>query len=166
MSGPSLGIHSHYKGQFYDVLGLATSCKKEKNWVFYQLCYGAKEFALRKLEEFTATRLVKGENRSTYTYVPNKDKNTITEADRVMPIDDSVPPTTHPELSAEASKIENDSVYVLNDYIVVVMGVAYAHGAKNTEKVVFKVLSDTQETTLKCMSIKKFSETYTIAKLD
>lgn len=166
MSGPSLGVYSHYKGQFYDVLGLATSCKKEKNWVFYQLCYGAKEYALRKLEEFTATRLVKGENRFTYAYVPNKDKNTITEADRVMPIDDSVPPTKHPELSIEASKIENDSVYILNDHTVVVMCVAYAHGAKNTEKVVFKVLSETQETTLKCMSVKKFFKTYNIAKLD
>lgn len=49
------GIYKHYKGQLYQVLGVATHSETEEAMVVYQCLYGNYDLWVRPLSMFTET---------------------------------------------------------------------------------------------------------------
>ena len=100
--------------------------------------------------------------RQTYVYIPGKTASTVVDDDRVQPIDDSVPPTKHPELTKEAKSLKRGIGQFPSERFGAtynVLAIAYAHEAKNSkEKVVFTTKGPEDQEILKCVSVKKFRQ--------
>ncbi len=58
---PVPGIYSHYKGNHYEVLGVAHHSETEERLVVYRALYGEYGLWVRPLEMFTETVEVQGE---------------------------------------------------------------------------------------------------------
>ena len=56
------GIYRHYKGNDYEVIGVARHSEDESELVVYRTCYGDKSLWVRPLEMFTETVEIDGES--------------------------------------------------------------------------------------------------------
>ncbi len=67
-----LGRYRHYKGKFYEVLGVARHSETEESLVVYRPLYGEKELWVRPLEMFEETVEVNGARESRFSYDPEQ----------------------------------------------------------------------------------------------
>ncbi len=66
---PKPGRYRHYKGNDYDVIGVATHSEDESALVVYRPCYGERELWVRPLAMFMETVEVNGETVPRFRYV-------------------------------------------------------------------------------------------------
>ena len=64
-----LGIYRHYKGQEYQVIGLARHSETEEWMVYYRTQYGDFSYWVRPLEMFIETVIVDGTCLPRFTFV-------------------------------------------------------------------------------------------------
>ncbi len=64
------GRYRHYKGQEYEVLGIAKHCDTEKEYVVYRALYGKRELWIRLLVVFQQHVNVKGRRVPRFTRLP------------------------------------------------------------------------------------------------
>ena len=62
------GKYKHYKGQFYDVIGVARHSETEEELVVYRALYGEKGLWVRPLKMFDETVEVDGVKQKRFTY--------------------------------------------------------------------------------------------------
>ncbi len=63
------GRYRHYKGNDYDVIGVATHSEDESRLVVYRPCYGERALWVRPLTMFTETVDVDGNAVPRFAYV-------------------------------------------------------------------------------------------------
>ncbi|MFO0705874.1 MAG: DUF1653 domain-containing protein [Nitrospira sp.] len=63
------GRYRHYKGNDYDVLGVARHSETEEPLVVYRACYGERGLWVRPLAMFIETVLVDGHPRPRFQFV-------------------------------------------------------------------------------------------------
>lgn len=61
--GLTAGVYRHYKGNLYDVIGVATHSETGERLVVYRPQYGERALWVRPLEMFTETVVVDGVGR-------------------------------------------------------------------------------------------------------
>ncbi|GGW92060.1 DUF1653 domain-containing protein [Alteromonas halophila] len=65
---PKPGRYQHYKGNYYDVLDVATHSEDESKLVVYRPCYGARALWVRPLTMFMETVDVEGQPVPRFRY--------------------------------------------------------------------------------------------------
>jgi len=65
-----LGRYRHYKGPFYEVIGLARHSETEEWLVVYRTLYGAYDLWVRPAAMFSEEVLVDGRQVARFTHVP------------------------------------------------------------------------------------------------
>lgn len=68
-TNPKPGRYRHYKGNDYDVIGVATHSEDETNLVVYRPCYGERALWVRPLAMFTEAVEVNGESVPRFRYI-------------------------------------------------------------------------------------------------
>lgn len=63
------GRYQHYKGQDYQVLGVATHSETQERLVVYRPLYGRGDLWVRPLAMFTDTLSVDGQTRERFRYL-------------------------------------------------------------------------------------------------
>ena len=63
------GKYQHYKGQFYDVLGVARHSEDESEFVVYRTCYGNYDLWIRPRSMFEENVVVDGKVVPRFRYV-------------------------------------------------------------------------------------------------
>jgi hypothetical protein len=66
---PQAGKYRHYKGNEYEVLGIATHSETEERLVVYRALYGARGLWVRPLAMFCESVNVGGESVPRFSYV-------------------------------------------------------------------------------------------------
>ncbi len=69
MSLVKLGKYRHYKGQEYDVVGIAKHTETEESLVVYRALYGERGLWVRPLSMFLETVVIEGLEQSRFSYV-------------------------------------------------------------------------------------------------
>ena len=71
MSTPTIrpGIYRHFKGNSYQVIGVAQRVDSPEMYVVYRPLYGNRELVVRDYEEFTGTVLRDGQVRKRFEFV-------------------------------------------------------------------------------------------------
>ncbi|MFT5692628.1 MAG: hypothetical protein ACI92E_001964 [Oceanicoccus sp.] len=69
MNAVKLGKYRHYKGNEYEVVGIAKHTETEESLVVYQALYGDKGLWVRPLSMFIETVLVEGVVQSRFSFV-------------------------------------------------------------------------------------------------
>jgi len=64
-----LGKYQHYKGNFYQVEGVATHSETEEHMVVYRPLYGEQELWVRPLEMFNETVTINGISQPRFTFI-------------------------------------------------------------------------------------------------
>jgi hypothetical protein len=64
-----IGKYRHYKGNDYQVIGVATHSETESRLVVYRPLYGEQELWVRPLEMFTETVTVDGKSVQRFAYI-------------------------------------------------------------------------------------------------
>ena len=64
-----LGIYRHYKGNDYEVIGLARHSEDESQLVVYRALYGEQGLWVRPLEMFSETVTVEGKAKLRFEYI-------------------------------------------------------------------------------------------------
>ena len=67
------GIYRHYKGNMYEVSGVAKHSESEEELVVYRALYGERGLWVRPLYMFTEMVEVAGESVSRFTYMGEND---------------------------------------------------------------------------------------------
>lgn len=70
------GIYQHYKGNNYEVIGLATHSEDESKLVVYRPLYGEKALWVRPLSMFTENVKVNGRQVARFRYLGEKAMDT------------------------------------------------------------------------------------------
>jgi len=65
-----LGRYRHYKGNFYEVIGVARHSETEESLVVYRPLYGDKRLWVRPLEMFEESVEVDGVKKPRFSYAP------------------------------------------------------------------------------------------------
>jgi hypothetical protein len=65
------GLYKHYKGNTYEVIGVATHSEDETKLVVYRPTYGDKALWVRPYEMFTETVVVEGKTLARFTFIGN-----------------------------------------------------------------------------------------------
>ncbi len=68
------GRYQHYKGQHYEVLGVARHSETEEQMVVYRCLYGDLSLWVRPLTMFTETVEVAGEHVPRFAWLDNQSK--------------------------------------------------------------------------------------------
>ncbi len=68
------GLYQHYKGQHYEVLGVARHSETEEQMVVYRCLYGDFSLWVRPLTMFTETVEVAGEQVPRFAWLDNQSK--------------------------------------------------------------------------------------------
>lgn len=63
------GLYRHYKGNNYEVIGVARHSEDETELVVYRPTYGARGLWVRPLDMFTETVEVDGKNVPRFTFI-------------------------------------------------------------------------------------------------
>ena len=64
-----IGRYRHYKGNEYEVIGVAKHSEDETNLVVYRPLYGEKGLLVRPLDMFVETVEVDGETKARFKYI-------------------------------------------------------------------------------------------------
>ena len=64
-----IGRYRHYKGNEYEVIGVAKHSEDETNLVVYRPLYGEKGLWVRPLDMFVETVQVDGETKARFKYI-------------------------------------------------------------------------------------------------
>lgn len=72
---PKPGRYQHYKGNFYDVIEVATHSEDESKLVVYRPCYGERALWVRPLGMFMETVEVDGQTIPRFRYVGETNDN-------------------------------------------------------------------------------------------
>ena len=64
-----IGRYRHYKGNEYEVIGVAKHSEDETNLVVYRPLYGEKGLWVRPLDMFVETVEVDGETKARFNYI-------------------------------------------------------------------------------------------------
>jgi|TARA_B110000881_G_C18172802_1_gene316245 hypothetical protein len=64
-----IGRYRHYKGNEYEVIGVAKHSEDETNLVVYRPLYGEKGLWVRPLDMFVETVEVDGETKARFKYI-------------------------------------------------------------------------------------------------
>lgn len=64
-----IGKYRHYKGNEYQVIGVAKHSEDESELVVYQPLYGERGLWVRPLEMFIETVQVNGENKARFEFI-------------------------------------------------------------------------------------------------
>jgi hypothetical protein len=64
-----IGRYRHYKGNEYEVIGVAKHSEDETNLVVYRPLYGEKSLWVRPLDMFVETVEVDGETKARFKYI-------------------------------------------------------------------------------------------------
>ncbi|MBL4631224.1 MAG: DUF1653 domain-containing protein [Paraglaciecola sp.] len=64
-----IGIYRHYKGNEYEVIGVAKHSEDETELVVYRPQYGEKNLWVRPLDMFIETVQVNGETKPRFEYI-------------------------------------------------------------------------------------------------
>ncbi len=67
-----VGRYRHYKGSFYDVIGVARHSETEQALVVYRPQYGEKGLWVRPLDMFTETVEIDGSSVPRFAYDPEE----------------------------------------------------------------------------------------------
>jgi len=66
------GLYRHYKGNNYEVIGVARHSESEEQLVVYRPCYGERALWVRPLTMFTEEVVVNGERVTRFEWIsPN-----------------------------------------------------------------------------------------------
>lgn len=68
------GRYQHYKGQHYEVIGIARHSETEEQMVIYRCLYGDFSLWVRPLAMFVETVEVAGEQVPRFTWLDNQNK--------------------------------------------------------------------------------------------
>jgi hypothetical protein len=74
------GWYRHYKGQYYQVLGLVQHSEENQPYVLYQPLYGEQKLWVRPLQMFTEQVLVGGQLQARFDKVEQLPQELITIA--------------------------------------------------------------------------------------
>lgn len=66
---PQPGLYKHYKGNEYEVIGVATHSEDEAQLVVYRPCYGERGLWVRPLEMFVEDVMIEGKAVPRFAYV-------------------------------------------------------------------------------------------------
>lgn len=66
---PQPGLYRHYKGNEYEVIGVATHSEDETQLVVYRPCYGERGLWIRPLEMFVEDVMIEGKAVPRFAYV-------------------------------------------------------------------------------------------------
>jgi hypothetical protein len=66
-----IGKYQHYKGNLYDVLGVARHSETEEEYVVYRALYGSNELWIRPKVMFLEKVLVDGKEVPRFSYLEN-----------------------------------------------------------------------------------------------
>ena len=69
-----LGRYRHYKGQDYEVLGVAQHSETEETVVVYRCLYGDYSLWVRPYDMFTETIVIDGKTVPRFAYIENADE--------------------------------------------------------------------------------------------
>ncbi len=69
---PQLGIYEHYKGNRYEVIGVAKHSETLEELVVYKALYGAKDFWVRPLTIFLETVIVNNKKIPRFRYIKKR----------------------------------------------------------------------------------------------
>ncbi len=69
-----LGKYKHYKGNNYDVIGIAKHSETLEELVVYRACYGNNDLYVRPLKMFVEKIMINGEKVARFKYVGNLKK--------------------------------------------------------------------------------------------
>jgi hypothetical protein len=64
-----IGRYRHYKGNEYEVIGVATHSEDESECVVYRPLYGSRSLWVRPLNMFVETVQVNGETKPRFEYI-------------------------------------------------------------------------------------------------
>ena len=64
------GRYRHYKGNYYEVVGVARHSETEEALVVYRTCYGDRDLWVRPLEMFTETVVIDGSTQPRFAWDP------------------------------------------------------------------------------------------------
>jgi hypothetical protein len=80
----STGIYRHYKGQHYQVLGLARHSETEEYLVVYRCLYGDHSVWVRPYTMFTETIMISGVEVSRFQFVQSTDDSSWESIDDLL----------------------------------------------------------------------------------
>ncbi len=63
------GVYQHYKGQYYEVIGIAMHTETEEDLVVYRSLYGAFDLWVRPLTMFMETIVYEGKKMQRFAFV-------------------------------------------------------------------------------------------------
>jgi len=63
------GVYQHYKGQYYEVIGIAMHTETEENLVVYRSLYGNYDLWVRPLAMFQEQVVYEGKQMLRFTFV-------------------------------------------------------------------------------------------------
>lgn len=63
------GVYQHYKGQYYEVLGIAMHTETQEDVVVYRSLYGAFDLWVRPLTMFMETIVYEGKEMQRFAFV-------------------------------------------------------------------------------------------------
>lgn len=64
------GVYQHYKGQYYEVIGIAMHTETEEDLVVYRSLYGGYDLWVRPLTMFMETVVYEGKEMQRFAFVP------------------------------------------------------------------------------------------------
>lgn len=67
-----IGKYKHYKGNSYEVLGIAKHSETEEEYVVYRALYGNNDLWIRPKEMFLEKVLINGEENLRFEYIGNE----------------------------------------------------------------------------------------------
>ncbi|MDC8832266.1 DUF1653 domain-containing protein [Alteromonas gilva] len=71
------GVYQHYKGNNYEVIGVATHSEDETSLVVYRPLYGDRALWVRPLSMFTEEVKVNGRSVARFRYLGDKTPQTV-----------------------------------------------------------------------------------------
>lgn len=71
MSEIKIGRYRHYKGNLYEVIGIARHSETEEEYVVYRALYGDRNLWIRPKEMFIETLIVQNQEVKRFEYIPN-----------------------------------------------------------------------------------------------
>jgi len=69
---PQLGIYEHYKGNRYEVIGVARHSETLEELVVYSALYGENDLWVRPLEMFIENVVIDGKKEPRFKFIKNR----------------------------------------------------------------------------------------------